>query len=201
MWQLKENKIPYESIHDNETIIWNVVKNDMRPDTLTLSKNSKTNASNKNLSRKFCKSESFLRVTQLMDFQLTPKSSNRNIEKVPEILVNKRIAEKSSTGSSKRTRLGMNKNQLVVRKKLFGSISSPSDEVTDVSCNVDMQNLFLDEMLHKRVSQRIQWIESEYVRTYKNCWKRVKSQRYHAIKLLSVYEKLVNSLNETFIIS
>lgn len=34
MWQMKANKIPYESIEASETIIWNVVKKDVRPDTM-----------------------------------------------------------------------------------------------------------------------------------------------------------------------
>lgn len=195
MWQMKENKLPYESISANETIIWNVVKNDMRPDTLWTICNHLKSEPRKTFSEKCCKSESsFLQLTKFMDFPLTPKTYNRSIKKVPEILASKRTVEKSSTGSLRKTRLSINQNQIIVRKKLFGSISSPSDEAVVVSPDLDMQKLFLDEKLHQRSPERILWIESEYVRTYKDCWNRVKSQRYSAIKLLSIFERFISSL-------
>lgn len=194
---MKENKLPYESIHANETVIWNVVKNDMRPDTLSTISSKRGRFK---LPQKSCKSESsLLHAVKLWDFQLTPKSSNRSIRKVPEIIVSKQTVEKSSTGSLRKTRVGFAKNQLVVRKKLFSSISSPSDEAVVISPDLDMQRLFLDEKLHKRSPERIIWIESEYVRAYKDCWRRVKSQRYSAIKLLSVLQQLISSLAESFI--
>lgn len=34
MWQLKERKYPYEEIDNNDIIVYNVVKNGLRPNTV-----------------------------------------------------------------------------------------------------------------------------------------------------------------------
>lgn len=95
MWQMKENKIPYSSIHDIETIIWNVVKNNLRPDT--------------------CPSVEAQKSPQLSCYQPNKIFDKRKPfnENVPRIVVEK--------SSHKKLRVTKNKRKVLQRRKLFDS--------------------------------------------------------------------------------
>jgi serine/threonine protein kinase len=193
MWQLKEGKIPYASIHANETIIWNVVKKDMRPDSLKL----KFVDDEPPMPRKYlklsetsqCKSDSsFLRVAAHLP--LTPKLSN---QKLPEILINKlqRTGERNY-----RQKLKV-KRQPAIRKKLFSASFSPNfdgeAEVEEVS-DESMRDLFIDHQHFLRSPEKVQLIETKYVQMYRSCWHRDKSKRLSALKVHDSIEKWFNYL-------
>jgi hypothetical protein len=198
MWQMKENQIPYASIYANETIIWNVVKNDLRPDSLKaklLSDEPKMFKQSRKVGdgHHCSKSESsFLQVKKFISLPLTPKSYNRNVEKIPEILVNKplRMVEKSSYGSHQKNRIFKNHKQLIIRKKLFESKLSPKLESEE---NEDCE-IFIDHQLYLRSPEHILLVESEYVKIYSDCWNRDKSQRYDAVKVSENLRKLIDLL-------
>lgn len=82
MWQMKENKIPYTAIQANETILWNVVKHDMRPDSLGIINMLRKEGDVIKKQRINSKSESsFQQFKKFISSSLTPRTYNRNIQK------------------------------------------------------------------------------------------------------------------------
>lgn len=189
MWQLKENKIPYEKIHANEIVIWNVVKNDIRPDSRKIARwSDEANISNRSSNlleetSQGCKSEcSYLRAAKFIT--LTPKSINRNSLKIPEILINR-------YGSHQSNRI-YNSNKRLLRKKLFESKLSPKIKGDDKGSRDDIQNLFIDRLT--RSAESVWKVEMEYVNLYRKCWSRDKSCRYVAKEVYNILQKLIESL-------
>lgn len=199
MWQMKENRIPYGSL-ENETIIWNVVRNNMRPDSLKacMDENHIVKKSRKMVeTQHLSKSESsFMQVKKYISLPLTPKTYNRNREKVPEIFINKplRLTEKSSYGSHQKNRIFKNNKHFLIRKKLFESKLSPKLEGDENEEATDLQELFVDHQLCLRSLEDILFVESEYAKMYSDCWSSEKSQRYDAFKVFNVLQRLINSL-------
>jgi hypothetical protein len=145
-------------------------------------------------SHQLSKSESsFVQVKKYISLPLTPKTFNRNREKVPEIFINKplRLTEKSSYGSHQKNRIFKHK-PLLIRKKLFESKLSPKLE-GDESIT-DLQELFIDSQLLLRSPEHILLVESEYVKIYSDCWSSTKSLRYDAAKVFKALQKLIDSL-------
>lgn len=197
MWQLKENKIPYGFL-TNETIIWNVVRNHMRPDSLKvtlLNDDSKISKRSPHEICQFSKSESsFLHIKKFFSLPLTPKSFNRNVERrIPEILINKplRFLEKSSYGSHQKNRIFKHHKQQTIRKKLFESKLSPKFEVDELS---GAEELFVDPQLSTRSAEAILLAESEYVKLYKECWNCDKNRRHEAVAVREILQNLIKSL-------
>ena len=199
MWQLKENRIPYGSL-ENETIIWNVVRNNMRPDSL---KARRGDFNLVNQSRKMgethhlSKSEStFMQIKKYISLPLTPKTFNRHREKLPEIFINKpmRMLEKSSYGSHQKNRIFKSHKPVLVRKKLFESKLSPKLEGDENDIHTDLQDLFIDSQLFLRSPEQILHVDSEYVKIYSDCWSSDKSQRYTAAKVMRILQNLIDSL-------
>lgn len=196
MWQLKENRIPYGSL-ENETIIWNVVKNNMRPDSLKVCKDVIHVAKKPRVfveTHHLSKSEtSFVQIKKYISLPLTPKSYNRHREKVPEIFINKPmwLAEKSSYGSHQKNRIFKHNSRLPIRKKLFESKLSPKFEDDETN---DLQELFVDHQLCLRSPEDILSVESEYAKIFHDCWSSDKSRRYEAVKVFNLLQKLINLL-------
>lgn len=194
MWQMKENQIPYGSVYPNETVIWNVVKNDMRPDSLKVrflsdeSHNLKRPRSS--LSDTQCRSESsFLKIQTFVNLPSTPKSINRMSLMVPQNLQVKKPspAEKSLHDSYRKNKIDNYKKQLLTRKRLFNTQSSPNGKV-------GAEKLFVDHRIRLRSSESVLLVETEYVKMYKDCWKRERSQRYDAVQVYKILRKLIDLL-------
>ncbi|CRL06352.1 CLUMA_CG018967, isoform A [Clunio marinus] len=162
MWQMKANKIPYDCIVENETIIWNVVKNDMRPDSITV--NFVNKAFNDVTKQQHSKTElSFHQLKKVINSPLTPKFFKRNIENVPDVLINKPLKLlqnlSDATFVPKNQSLKIQK-RVSSRKKLFDShLSSPKQLKNEIKSIDDRQNLFIDEKLHLRSPGAILLVE------------------------------------------
>lgn len=202
MWQMKENQVPYGDL-PNETVMWNVVKNDMRPDSHWRNFtefHGKQNSMGAQAAKEFCsKSESsFLQVKKFIDLPLTPKTYNRNLERLPKILIGKPsvVIERSTFGSLQKNRTLKGKKPILKRKQLFHSKLSPSIEIEDnvPATDLDMKDLFIDQQLGLRSSESILQVESEYIKIYTDCWHRDKHQRYEICKVLNVLQNLISSL-------
>lgn len=199
---MKENQVPYGDL-PNQTVMWNVVKNNMRPDShwrnFTEFHGKQNSTSAYIVKEVFCKSESsFLQVKKFIDLPLTPKTYNRNIERLPKILIGKPLVviEKSTFGSLQKNRILKGKKPILTRKQLFHSKLSPSSEVEDNApeADLDMKDLFIDQQLSLRSSESILLVESEYIKIYTDCWHRDKHQRYEICKVLKVLQNLISSL-------
>lgn len=198
MWQLKENEIPYSLIKANETIIWNVVRRNLRPDSLQLEFLSDVPNVFKRTRKSFedvepcSKSESsFLKVRKFNNFPITPKSVNRNIEQRKKTAIDDQsICEKLvKFASPQKDRAAISRKRLFTNKKLFDSKLSPR---TDVSDNGNcLEDLFID---HQPQSEELtSMIELEYVKLYRQCWSRDKRLRYDAIKVKNLIQDLIDS--------
>lgn len=206
MWQLKENKIPYGSIRANETILWNVVKRDMRPDSVGIINNLRDEPNVVKRSHINCKSESsFLQLKKFISSPLTPRSYNRSIQKIPKIFLNKsvKMVEKPLHGTHQKSCISKNRKQLLIRRKLFDAKLSSSLEIdgfdgSEQDSDIDMRNLFVDTQLYLRSPEQILFAENDYDRTYRDCWNRDKKHRYKAIEVQDILKKLLNSLRFLF---
>lgn len=106
---------------------------------------------------------------------------------------------KPTYGSHHKNCISRNRNKILIRRKLFGAKLPSSLEIDDndgvePDLDVYMRNLFVDTQLHLRSPEQILVAESEYAKTYKDCWNRDKKHRPDAIRVQSVFEKLLNSL-------
>lgn len=192
MWQLKENELPYGSIDSNEIIIWNVVKNNLRPDCINSKANSFLNVPDKLLT---CKSEiKFLQVKKYINSPLTPKSYNRNSGKVPQIInKNLKLQEMTHYGSNQKYRIMKNpKRNFESCKKLF---QSPKEEQQGKrSSDLDFSQCFRDEEIQMRSAENVLFVESEYVKIYSRCWAPDPSVRYCADDICDSLENFVSML-------
>lgn len=167
MWQLKENELPYGSIYSNEIIIWNVVKNNLRPDCINakLKTSSHLNVPDKLT----CKSEiKFLQVKKYINSPLTPKSYIRSSEKVPQIInKNLKLQEMTHYGSNQKYRVVKKpRRNFESCKKLF---QSPKEEHKERSSDSEFMQCFRDAEIHLRSAENVLSVESEYVKIYSRC--------------------------------
>lgn len=188
MWQMKENKIPYSSIQANETIIWNVVKNNMRPDSSELNLPSYQTPIAKKSRRAFetiqCKSDSsFLQVKKSGNLTVTPKSNQ---------IVNKRklFVSKESLGG-----VSWNK-KFFIRQKLFESSLSPDCDGEDENEEPSSENMFRDLFVDRKLRspEQIQLVERQYVSMYKSCWSSDRERRFDALKAFDTLQTFINLL-------
>lgn len=195
MWQLKTNKIPYGLTLANETIIYNVVKEDMRPDSLKelllISKDSKSS------SRSTSKFDSpLLRTDRIITLSLTPVNNRRNFENIPELCFAKKpsiMIGKSLHGSLKKNSLS-NKKYYCNRRKLFGSKLSGKIEIHNEyedDLDTDLKELFVDNQLKFRSLESVSLVEKEYQELYKRCWDRDTNHRYEATEVINIIKKLI----------
>ena len=199
MWQMKELKIPYESILSNETIIWMVVKKNIRPDSTGISMpNNEINfvqRFGRFLEVKQCsKSESsFMELKKIVDSPVMPTYSIRNIDKNPRILMNKplRVSERSLYGSHHRNKIP--KKHEIIRKKL-SNCKIISNIFTQDQDDLDMSQIFIDSQLCLRLPEQILLVESEFIRMFRNCWHRNKHERNTAFEVANKLQQLLNVL-------
>lgn len=198
MWQLKENELPYSSIYSNEIIIWNVVKNNLRPDSIN-SKLRINAAHHLNVPGKInaaCKSElRFTHVKKYINSPLTPKSYNKNGGKIPQIInKNLKLQEITHYGSNQKNRmLKRSERRFESCKKLF---SSPKVEKEDSSSDEESEfaTLFRDDEIHRRPAECVLSIESEYVKIYSRCWASDPSLRYFVDDLCDLLDNFASLL-------
>lgn len=163
MWQLKENEIPFESIKSNDVIIWQVVKNNLRPDStiLLLSELNEKISTREKLSRnhQYCKSIDTLKVSPKLNTPTKACSTNLKTSRTE-------VMKKRNVNQESRYR----RDKLKSRKNLFvESLKVVQDEI-EVSTPKCFQNLFVDEDLHLRVHEKLFHIENSYIKLYKACW-------------------------------
>lgn len=186
MWQIKENLIPYGTALANETIIYNVVKEDMRPDSLKATLLADLPVKDKTT---FTKSESHLLTAKMhIDLSLTPNSRDRKIDKLKEIRRPKNTIGKLVNGNHQK------KQSKSYQKKLFSSNIAAKSRLQSDESEDDVQDLFPDSEFFMRSFGSEVLLENRYVEMYRNCWSRDKSCRYEAIKTVSVIEDLLSML-------
>lgn len=194
MWQLKELELPYGSIYSNEIIIWNVVKNNLRPDSINPNTKIKSKAQMLQVNEnKSCKSEiKFLQVEKYVSSPLTPKSYNRSSEVIPRIInKNLKLQERSLYGSNQKNRIYKGKTILDSRRKLFENLqTSPAVE----KCEHEFIECFIDLDICSRSPDKILLLESEYVKIYKNCWSQDPSSRYSADEIFNSLQNMITLL-------
>lgn len=185
MWQLKEVELPYGSIYSNEIIIWNVVKNNLRPDSIDSS--SPKIKTTLQVTDKSCKSEiKFLQVEKYMGSPLTPKSYLRGSEMIPKI-INKtlKLQEKSIYGSNQKNRIRKTRTNFESCRKLFANVQPAAIENSEP----DFVDCFIDSNIYP--PEKILLLESEYVRIYKNCWSQNPSSRYSADEIFNSLKTMI----------
>lgn len=104
MWQLKENEIPFESMKSNDVIIYQVIKNNLRPDSTILL----LNELNENIcfqekstrNNFYCKSD-FLDTMKLSPNLNTPNRSNCKLSSRTEVKKKKKHQDVFYHGVSK----------------------------------------------------------------------------------------------------
>lgn len=192
MWQVKENKIPYGTTLANETIIYKVVKEHMRPDSLKFRSSVDEPVS---LTKEATKSEtSLLKVKKFVDMFLTPTSYNRrqknseNNSRKPPVGIGK-----SLHGSQQKNCIST-KKQIYIGRKLFDS-KLPSklkiQEDYEDDSDDDMRELFIDSQLSLRSPKSILLVENEYDKLYTNCWNHIASRRFVATEAANIIEKFL----------
>ncbi|CAH1723852.1 unnamed protein product [Chironomus riparius] len=184
MWQLKENEIPYQTIKSNEIIIWQVIKNNLRPDSKLLLFNEflekPINIRKGNSSKLF---RMPLEVRSLTPKKLLIKSN-----------------EKSSKSDFKlnRSKCVMKGSENVIRKSLFKSKLLDSlnneNEVEDESTKVFI-NFLKDQQFYLRKPERLFKVENEYIRLYKASWDENHLFRPDVEKICNLIEKFINYLS------
>lgn len=179
MWQLKENEIPYQTIKSNEIIIWQVVKNNLRPDSTLLLLNK---SNEKPIEIR--KDDSIKLFRMSLDIKsLTPK----------KLLI--KSIEKSSKSDFKqnRTKCVIKGSENIIRKSLFKSKLLDSlnneNEVDD-----DFINFLKDQQFYQRKPESLFKIENEYIRLYKACWDDKHLFRPDVEKICDLIEKFINYL-------
>lgn len=167
MWQLKENEIPYSAIKSNDVVIFQVVRNNLRPDSTLLLLNDieKSSFKEKIMRNQFCKSDLF--ETKLSPKLNTPtkaplsKSASRKLPKT-ELSTKKRdkILE-IHRDTKKRSR----KNLFLEN---FMSIDINDDEYGAETPKY-FKNFFADSSPCDKHFKLFD-IENNYINLYKACW-------------------------------
>lgn len=183
MWQLKENEIPYQAIKSNEIIIWQVVKNNLRPDSTLLLLNE---LNEKPMEIRRDDSNKMFRMS-LEVKSLTPK----------KWLI--KSSEKSSRSDFKqnRSKCAINGSKNVIRKRLFKSkfLDSLNSENEDGDESIKVFiNFLTDQQFNLRKPENLFKIENEYMIMYKNCWDEQPLFRPDVEKICNLIEKFINYL-------
>jgi calcium-dependent protein kinase len=179
MWQLKENEIPFDAIKCQEQIIWQVVKNQLRPDStvLLLSEMNENFCSQKEKSHRsyqYCNSDLF--DTLKISPQNSLKQSRSANKKFPRTEVMKKRDSKPFDRS----------NLKHSRKVLFVENLQPLPETTEISTPKCFQNLFSDKNLQLRHSEKLFHIENNYIQLYKRCWHTDPMMRPNLAEIMSI---------------
>lgn len=193
MWQMKENKIPYGTTLANETIIYNVVKEHMRPDSLKFRSLVDEPVS---LTKEATKSEtSLMKVKKFVDMSLTPTSYNRRQKNSENILRKPPIGIGKSLNGSQQKNSISTKKQIRIGRKLFDSkLPLKIQEDYEDDSDEDMRELFIDSQLSLRCPKTILLVESEYDKLYMNCWNHIASRRFVATEAANIIEKFLSLL-------
>jgi serine/threonine protein kinase len=187
LWQLKEGKYPYEKITNNDFVVYNVVKKQLRPDTelngyflenfeedLKLCKCNR----NKKLLSHF-KTEQFL-TTNLQKIQeiINLSSSPKLHKPQPKIVI-------TSPENDRKKSIKIN----LFRKKLFDSKGGQKlrSEIKD------FQQMFVhSDQLESSSQEVILNAEMEYVKLYKACWIQEPKDRPNAYKIKEILENCLS---------
>lgn len=198
MWQLKEHAIPYESIKSNEVIIWQVVKNNLRPDSTILRLNEKLHGKceikRREYSSKLIPCRSNLLSSAVIKTpirSLTPKKCNLSIINSNKKLSKSDFKHKFLPNSSTKRNL--------IRKSLFEpnyleSLNNRSDSESENDIISIFTDLLTDHELYLRKEEDLFKIENEYVRLYKDCWNENQHLRPNVEKIAHLIEKFINYL-------
>ncbi|XP_070498626.1 serine/threonine-protein kinase mos [Chironomus tepperi] len=183
MWQLKENEIPYQKIKSNDIIIWQVVKNNLRPDSSLLLLNE---LNEKPIDIRRDDSNKQFRMS-LEVKSLTPK----------KLLIKSNEKSSRSDFKQNRSKCVIKGTGNVIRKSLFRSKFLDSlnneNEVGDESTKVFI-NFLTDQQFYLRKPESLFKIENEYIRLYKACWDEKHLFRPDVEKICNLIEKFINYL-------
>ncbi|KAG5680870.1 hypothetical protein PVAND_010351 [Polypedilum vanderplanki] len=198
MWQMKENEIPYHSIKSNDIIAWQVVKNNLRPDSTLLlltelNESIRLYQPMQNFNQ-FCKSNEFLQIP-----------INKSSTPVSFIIKHGKVAHNSLSRSDfkrdKAIKLSESSNlrsiKKLSRRNLFDSCKSinllmniENDQNASDENYKNLLNLF-DNDYHSPHKELFQ-IENEYIRLYKACWDKNFNQRPNIKDICNTLKKLID---------
>lgn len=208
MWQLKENEIPYESIRSNDIIIWQVVKNNLRPDSTFLlltelnTENCFDEKLQRNISHQYCKSDlMFHEMIKNIAKPLTPttfkvKGGIKNLSRTDFRKKRDMLFTKHDCGISQAC-----SKKVDIRKNLFDCKSLDlSERIEDDEYEDDLENnyhsnILVDKKLHLRSCKKLFQIDNEYVKLYKLCWHQKESLRPNIVNIFNLIQKFLNRLN------
>lgn len=187
MWQLKENEIPFASIKCNDAIIWQVVKNNLRPDStiLLLSELTEKISSKDKLLRnhQYCKSDLFdtLKVSpKLNHTPATSYSANRKSNSRTEAMKKRDIKQEGS-------RFRNDKNR--TRKNLFMEKLKVVQDEVEISTPTCFQNLFVDGDL--QANEKLFHTENRYIKLYKASWNEDPKMRPSTGEILNLLQEFL----------
>jgi hypothetical protein len=199
MWQLRENEIPYSTIKSNDIIIWQVVKNNLRPDSTLLLLREMNESCHLNFptSNEICTSDlmsKFLHGTLKMS--LTP---------VPTVTNRRAVCKNLSRSDFKRDKLllksanspTLRSTKKVSRKNLFDckSIDLLMTIESDKNEGASMDNLLrLFENNNNPYHEKLFLIENEYIKLYKACWHKSADKRPRIEEFYSSLTKFIDCL-------
>lgn len=189
MWQLKENEIPYQTIQSNEIILWQVVKNNLRPDSalLLLHHVDDNSVLGKANSKLFCQSDLTTNSNNILkDTSLKRTSTPLSIIKKPSAPF-KLLSSSQNSKNAKLERIDCKSLDLLV------DIDNEENDA-DVSINKFL-NLLLNDQLSDHFSllhEKIFELENEYIKLYKACWHKKQSVRP---RIESIYILLKNYID------
>lgn len=186
MWQLKENEIPFASIKCNDVIIWQVVKNNLRPDStvLLLSELKERISSSEKLLRnhQYCKSDLFdtLQVSPKLNTPAKSFSANRKPSRT-EVMKKRDIKQDGSRYRNDKSR----KNLFVDKLKVVQDEVEPSSP----KC---FQNLFADGGdLQLLAHEKLFHIENRYIKLYKSSWHEDPMMRPSIEEIISLLQEFL----------
>lgn len=168
MWQLKENEIPYSAIRCNDVVIFQVVKNNLRPDStiLLLNELNEKLSSKEKLQRnnQYCKSDVFDTLKLSPQLNNTPKAA---------ALTNSvnRKKTRAESGLKHRDKLHKSRKNLFMENLKSITVDNESDPLTP-KCFL---NVFSNT--HSYSHENLFEIENNYINLYKACWQEDPSMR------------------------
>lgn len=187
MWQLKENEIPYSTIKSNDVVIFQVVRNDLRPDSTLLLLNDleKLSVKEKIKRNQFCKSD-------LFETKLSPKL-NTPTNKLHRKLPRTEIASKKRDKILEIHR----ETKLRSRKNLFRENLKATDADTEEGGETPkcFKNLFADSSPCDK-HEKLFDMENNYIKLYKACWQQDPLVRPSTDEVCKLIQQLYNSIEQ-----
>jgi hypothetical protein len=186
MWQLKENEIPYSSIKSNDVVIFQVVRNNLRPDsTLLLLSDLEKSSFKEKINRSQCKSDLF--ETKLSPKLNTPtnRSGNRKLPRTEKIASKKRDKIYEIHRETK------NRS----RKKLFVEKLKVIDTDEGAETPSCFQNLFADSSPCDK-HEKLFDMENNYINLYKACWHQDPLMRPSAGEICKLIQQFINCFEQ-----